>query len=61
MRAGRCPNGGTLNPATATRLQKVAVDNGFDREQPDDGAWRAFASTQAPLRLWLTALDENAW
>jgi hypothetical protein len=48
----------TLDPAMATRLEKVAVDNGFDREDPRDGAWLAFASTQAPLRLWLTPLND---
>src|SRR5581483_6424328 len=49
----------TLSPATRTRLEKVAVDNGFDQEQPGDGMWLAFASTQAPLRLWLTAVDDT--
>jgi putative restriction endonuclease len=50
---------GTLPTATATRLEKVAVDNGFDQEQPRDGMWLAFGSTQAPLRLWLTALGDS--
>src|SRR5687767_6680187 len=50
---------GTLNLATATRLEKIAVDNGFDQEQPRDGVWLAFSSTQAPLRLWLTALNDD--
>jgi len=47
-----------MSPATATRLEKVAVDNGFDRELPRDGSWLSFASTQAALRLWLTAADD---
>ena len=46
-----------VDPATATRLEKVAVDNGFDQELPRAGAWLAFASSRAPLRLWLTTLD----
>jgi putative restriction endonuclease len=47
-----------LTPATITRLEKAAVDNGFDQELPRHGDWLGFASTQAPLRLWLTALGE---
>ena len=45
-----------LPAATITRLDKVAVDNGFDLTLPRDGNWLGFASTQAPLRLWLTAV-----
>jgi hypothetical protein len=48
----------TLTPTTLTRLEKAAVDNGFDQELPRQGDWLGFASTQAPLRLWLTALDD---
>jgi hypothetical protein len=47
-----------LSPATITRLEKLAVDNGFDRELPREGDWLSFASTQAPLRLWLTVFGE---
>lgn len=49
----------TIPAATATRLEKAATDNGFDRELPRvaaaDGAveWLAFASTHCPLRIWL--------
>lgn len=42
-------------PATVTRLEKAAGDNGFDRELPRQGDWLAYASTHAPLRIWLTA------
>jgi hypothetical protein len=47
----------TIGPpaSTFTLLEKVAVDNGFDQRLPRDGGWLAFASTQAPLRLWLAA------
>ena len=42
---------GTASPAIATRLEKMAVDNGFDLELPREGAWLGFASTQTPLRI----------
>lgn len=44
---------------TASRLEKAAVDNGFDQELPRDGAWLHFASTQCPLRIWLGMMDET--
>lgn len=50
---------GPLPPATATRLEKAALDNGFDQELPADEGWLGFASTQAPLRIWLTALGDE--
>jgi hypothetical protein len=43
----------TLSPATISRLEKAAADNGFDRELPREPGWLAFASTQVPLRVWL--------
>ena len=47
----------TLTPLLASRLEKAAVDNGFDRELPSPSSavvcWLAFASTQCPLRVWL--------
>jgi putative restriction endonuclease len=49
----------TPSLATLARLEKAAVDNGFDQELPRQGEWLGFASTQAPLRLWLTALGES--
>jgi putative restriction endonuclease len=45
--------------ATATRLEKAAIDNGFDQELPSDGDWLGFGSTQAPLRVWLTVADDG--
>lgn len=48
-----------LSAATVTRLEKVAVDNGFDRDLPRVGAWLAFASTQTSLRVWLTATHDT--
>lgn len=43
-----------LTPVLASRLEKVAIDNGFDRELPSVGSWLTFASTQCPLQIWLT-------
>lgn len=48
-----------LLPSLVTRLEKVATDNGFDRVLAPDDLWLSFASTQAPLRIWLTALDDG--
>jgi hypothetical protein len=42
-------------PGTATRLEKAAIDNGFDRELQRDGDWLVYGSTHAPLQVWLTA------
>jgi hypothetical protein len=44
--------------ATSTRLEKAALDNGFDQELPAAGGWLGFASTHAPLQVWL-AVDEE--
>ncbi len=46
-----------LSPATITRLEKDAVDDGFDRDLPREGDWLASASTRAPMRLWLAVFD----
>jgi putative restriction endonuclease len=48
-----------LSPSVVTRLEKVATDNGFDRGLPPEIGWLSFASTQAPLRIWLTAVGES--
>lgn len=50
-----------LNPATAIRLEKAAVDNGFDQQFVTSGDWLAFASTQAPIRLWLTQREDGTF
>jgi hypothetical protein len=47
-----------LSPITASRLEKVAADNGFDRELPREGHWLPFASTQCPLRIWLGTFSD---
>jgi hypothetical protein len=50
-----------LPTAIASRLEKAAVDNGFDRELPAVGEWLAFASTQCPLSIWLGMISEGAF
>jgi hypothetical protein len=47
-----------LSSATITRLEKAAVDNGFDQELPREGDWLGFSSTQCPLRVWLGTFAE---
>ena len=47
-----------LAPTTITRLEKAAVDNGFDRDLGRHGDWLAFASTRAPLEIWLSAIGD---
>ena len=42
-----------ISSVVASRLEKSAVDNGFDRELPAVGEWLSFASTQSPLCIWL--------
>ena len=42
-----------LSSVNASRLEKAAIDNGFDRELPVVGEWLAFASTQSALCIWL--------
>jgi putative restriction endonuclease len=44
----------SLAPLTATRLEKAAADNGFDRPLGSQGEWLAFGSNHAPLRVWLS-------
>ncbi|MCU0660782.1 MAG: hypothetical protein MUC50_00480 [Myxococcota bacterium] len=48
-------------PATLTRLEKVAADNGFDLPGPHEGDWLHFSSTQVPLNVWLMALGDNLY
>ena len=49
----------TLNSVNITRLEKAAVDNGFDLERGPDGDWLAFGSSHTSLQIWLTALGES--
>ena len=44
----------TVPSALATRLEKTAVDNGFEQELLRQDDWLAFASSRVPLRIWLS-------
>jgi putative restriction endonuclease len=44
----------TIPAQMLTRLDKTAVDNGFDQERPRHEDWLAYSSTHAPLEVWLT-------
>jgi hypothetical protein len=50
-----------LSSVILSRLEKAAVDNGFDQELAGDHAWLGFASTQCSLRVWLTRLDGGVY
>lgn len=43
----------TIPGPIATLLEMAATNNGFDRELRATDDWLAFASTQAPLQIWL--------
>lgn len=49
------------SPVLITRLEKAAADNGFDRSLGRRGDWLGFASTQAPLRVWLSVFGEGVF
>ena len=49
----------SISAGTITRLEKAAVDNGFDLQRECDGDWLAFDSSQTSLRVWLTAFGES--
>lgn len=48
-----------LPALTITRLEKAANDNGFDIPIRHAEDWLIFESTQAPLKIWLTATSEG--
>lgn len=43
-----------ISPSLRTRLEKIATDNGFDLRLSFENDWLAFASSQTPLRLWMS-------
>lgn len=43
----------SFSSVIVSRLEKAAVDNGFDRTLAMEGAWLTYASTQCPLQVWL--------
>lgn len=48
-----------LSAVTITRLEKAAIDNGFDLELEHTADWLAFGSSQTSVRIWLTAIGES--
>ena len=48
-----------ITAAVRTRLEKAAADNGFDLSQTPEKDWLSFASSHAPLRIWLTSIGEG--
>ena len=48
-----------LDPASRTRLEKAATDNGFDLDRGCEGDWLIFGSSQASLQIWLTVLGKS--
>ncbi len=51
----------SLTPVDITRLEKAAVDNGFDLDRGRDGRWLAFASSHVSLTIWLAAFGESRY
>ena len=49
----------TISSTLRALLEMQARDNGFDRQLPSEGDWLVFASTKAPLKIWVTALGEG--
>lgn len=50
-----------LSPVIVSRLEKVAIDNGFDRELSAASDWLGFASTQCPLQIWLSVSENTTY
>lgn len=50
-----------LSPIARTRLEQAAEDSGFDLARPPLGGWLPFASSQAPLVVWLGAVGEGLY
>ncbi|MCK6530786.1 HNH endonuclease [Myxococcota bacterium] len=48
-----------LSAPVRARLAKAADDNGFDLPGLPQGDWLAFASSHAPVRIWLTAVNDG--
>ena len=48
-----------LTAVTVTRLEKAAIDNGFDLDEERMADWLCFGSSQTSLRVWLTAIGDS--
>ena len=49
----------TLPAVTVTRLEKTAIDNGFDLGPEHTADWLSFGSSQTSMSIWLTASGES--
>jgi hypothetical protein len=50
-----------FDPAVLTRLEKAALDNGFDLDRGRDGDWLIFGSSHVSLQIGLVALGESLY
>lgn len=51
-----------IPPAFRTRIEKTAVDNGFELPLPPRNDWLAFAGSQTRLQIWVTTdADKNLY
>lgn len=50
-----------LTSVIITRLEKAAVDNGFDVEMGRVAHWLSFGSSQTSMRIWLSAVGETVY
>lgn len=48
-----------LSLTMQSRLEKAAVDNGFDHHLSQTGAWLSFKSSHCNLQIWLTQMDNT--
>lgn len=48
-----------MSAITIILLHKAASDNGFDLSLNSSGNWLSFASSHAPIKLWLTTRDQS--
>ncbi|MBI4871066.1 MAG: hypothetical protein HY814_05825 [Candidatus Riflebacteria bacterium] len=50
-----------LPPVLITRLEKAAIDNGFDLDLGCTADWLHFGSSQTSMRIWLTVAGESSF
>jgi hypothetical protein len=53
--------GVALTASKASRLEKAAMDNGFDMPGNASANWLEFRSSQSPLIVWLTCRSEETY
>ncbi len=47
----------TQSHVDRTRIEKIALDNGFDLSRGEDGNWLGFGTSQSGLRIWVSPAD----